>query len=71
MATRREILENKLPKDVAEKAMRNTENYYPSINWLDVESTASIKEVLMGAFVWHDSQEGPLYWEGIFNSVKR
>ena len=60
MKTIEQYFREKLPKDVADKAIANCKGDNNSANTKDVLSTG-----LIGAFIWAETPEGHAYWQCI------
>lgn len=72
MVTRRELLEQELSPEAAERAIRNAEKRGPYLlEWLHEEAweTENVVSILKSAFVWGSSPEGHNYWHSIMNEL--
>lgn len=66
MRTYRQILEQDLPKEIAEKAIANIELHYKESAELFLNRVNSDKQeapaILTGAFPWIQTEEGHIFW---------
>jgi hypothetical protein len=52
-----------LPENAAVEAIENTPDYLLNVG------QESLKEALLGAFVWHHTPQGHKHWQDIYDSL--
>lgn len=55
---------NELPEPIRSRAIRNAEDYHKP--FLD-ESEISLREAVLGAFLWSETPEGNEFWSAVYD----